>query len=105
MGSQGGWSRDWWFYKAFDLLPQVRAGNIKAYAVLADISWAAAPDIPREYRGPRRALLHLSYSCASPFGPAILVTQDPSADMCDSESCSANVDFEPIPLVRPRNQH
>src|SRR6266480_2434125 len=23
---------------------------------------------------PRRALLHLSYSCASPFGPAILVT-------------------------------
>src|SRR6266436_7089222 len=26
---------------------------------------------------PRRALLHLSYSCASPFGPAILVTHDP----------------------------
>ena len=25
----------------------------------------------------RRALLHLSYSCASPFGPAILVTHDP----------------------------
>src|SRR5258706_13475286 len=25
---------------------------------------------------PRRALLHLSYSCASPFGPAILVTHD-----------------------------
>src|SRR5882762_2406628 len=25
---------------------------------------------------PRRALLHLSYSCASPFGPALLVTQD-----------------------------
>jgi hypothetical protein len=25
----------------------------------------------------RRALLHLSYSCASPFGPAVLVTQDP----------------------------
>ena len=25
----------------------------------------------------RRALLHLSYSCAAPFGPAILVTQDP----------------------------
>src|SRR5262249_1238885 len=25
----------------------------------------------------RRALLHLSYSYASPFGPAILVTQDP----------------------------
>jgi hypothetical protein len=26
---------------------------------------------------PRRALLHLSYSCAWPFGPAMLVTQDP----------------------------
>src|SRR6202163_2955464 len=28
---------------------------------------------------PRRALLHLSYSCASPCGPALLVTQDPPA--------------------------
>src|SRR5881397_1570866 len=28
---------------------------------------------------PRRAFLHLSYSYASPFGPAILVTQDPKA--------------------------
>src|ERR1700758_4670137 len=27
---------------------------------------------------PRRTSLHLSYSCASPFGPAILVTQDPA---------------------------
>ena len=26
---------------------------------------------------PRRALLHLSYSCASPFGSAMPVTQDP----------------------------
>src|ERR1700730_14797426 len=26
----------------------------------------------------RRALLHLSYSCASPFGPATLVTHDPT---------------------------
>src|SRR5262245_56090007 len=26
----------------------------------------------------RRAFLHLLYSCASPFGPAVLVTQDPS---------------------------
>ena len=30
---------------------------------------------------PRRALLHLSYSCAPPFGPAILVTHDPLADI------------------------
>ena len=27
---------------------------------------------------PRRTYLHLSYGCASPFGPAILVTQDPN---------------------------
>src|SRR5437667_4363728 len=27
---------------------------------------------------PRRTSLHLSYSCATPFGPAILMTQDPS---------------------------
>jgi hypothetical protein len=26
---------------------------------------------------PRRTFLHLSYSCTTPFGPAILVTQDP----------------------------
>jgi tripartite-type tricarboxylate transporter receptor subunit TctC len=32
--------------QASDLLPQVRAGNIKAYALLADAPWAAAPDIP-----------------------------------------------------------
>jgi len=29
------------------------------------------------YPGARRALLHLSYSCASPCGPAMLVTHDP----------------------------
>jgi hypothetical protein len=29
-----------------------------------------------DYR-PRRAILHLSYSYASPCGPALLVTQDP----------------------------
>ena len=33
---------------------------------------------------PRRALLHLSYSCIPPCGPAILVTQDPLADICPS---------------------
>jgi tripartite-type tricarboxylate transporter receptor subunit TctC len=31
--------------QASDLLPQVRAGNLKAYAVLADVPWAAAPEI------------------------------------------------------------
>src|SRR6266478_2436331 len=32
---------------------------------------------------PRRAILHLSYSCASPFGPAILVTHDPKRSLTD----------------------
>src|ERR1700756_2528050 len=45
---------------------------------------------------PRRTFLHLSYSCASPFGPAILVTQDPTrtsaADLCcDAQTeCGTN---------------
>src|SRR5262245_10112797 len=30
---------------------------------------------------PRRALLHLSYSCPPPFGRAMLVTQDPDPDV------------------------
>src|SRR2546421_751372 len=30
---------------------------------------------------PRRTSLHLSYSCAAPCGPAILVTQDPNRTM------------------------
>src|SRR5450759_5190938 len=30
---------------------------------------------------PRRALLHLSYSCAPPFGPTMLVTHDPTATL------------------------
>ena len=33
---------------------------------------------------PRRALLHLWYSCASPCGPAILVTQDPNRTLAAS---------------------
>jgi tripartite-type tricarboxylate transporter receptor subunit TctC len=32
--------------QAADLLPQVRAGNLHAYAVLQETPWAAAPDIP-----------------------------------------------------------
>jgi hypothetical protein len=36
------------------------------------VAWDQRPD-----RRTRRAFLHLPYSCASPCGPAILVTQDP----------------------------
>ena len=36
------------------------------------VAWDQRPD-----RRTRRALLHLQYSCEPPFGPAILVTQDP----------------------------
>jgi tripartite-type tricarboxylate transporter receptor subunit TctC len=32
--------------QASDLLPQVRAGNLNAYAILDKIHWATAPDIP-----------------------------------------------------------
>src|SRR5437868_5571736 len=35
---------------------------------------------------PRRALLHLSYSCAPPFGPAMLVTHDPERSLSDRRS-------------------
>src|SRR5229473_7730290 len=34
---------------------------------------------------PRRVLLHLSYSCAPPCGPAVLVTQDPSRTLGRSD--------------------
>jgi hypothetical protein len=42
----------------------------------------STPDCP-----PRRAFLHLSCSCATPFGPAILVTQDPTRTLfCEGVS-------------------
>src|SRR6266567_9448606 len=37
---------------------------------------------------PRRALLHLSYSCIPPCGPAILVTQDPCRTSADNGQAS-----------------
>src|ERR1700720_639240 len=52
---------------------------------------------------PRRTFLHLSYSCATPFGPAILVTQDPSATLAvhcgngfDVSQPLSKYSFEPI---------
>src|SRR6202040_3772166 len=44
---------------------------------------------------PRRALLHLSYSCAWPFGPAILVTQDPNRTI-SSAACQHSDRFVPF---------
>src|SRR6516164_5661629 len=38
---------------------------------------------------PRRALLHLSYSYATPFGPAILVTQGPQQTLAGLFCCAA----------------
>jgi len=32
--------------QASDLLPHVRSGNIRAYAILADAPWVRAPEIP-----------------------------------------------------------
>ena len=40
------------------------------------VAWDQRPD-----RRTRRALRHLSYSYVPPFGPAMLVTQDPKADI------------------------
>jgi tripartite-type tricarboxylate transporter receptor subunit TctC len=37
---------DIWFGAAFGAFGQVRGGQLKAYAVLADSRWSAAPDIP-----------------------------------------------------------
>jgi hypothetical protein len=51
----------------------IRAINVReAEGIDRGIAAFSTPD-----RRTRRALLHLSYSCAPPFGPAILVTQDP----------------------------
>src|SRR6266699_5746581 len=36
---------------------------------------------------PRRTFLHLSYSYASPFGPAIVVTQDPNRTLLSKSDC------------------
>ena len=51
---------------------------------------------------PRRALLHLSYSCAPPFGPAILVTHDPSRTTGHSQrACSRASGLGRIRMVPP----
>src|ERR1700724_2726214 len=42
---------------------------------------------------PRRTSLHLSYSCATPFGPAILVTQDPSRSLAGQICCNTQHRF------------
>src|SRR6266480_3848602 len=44
---------------------------------------------------PRRTFLHLSYSYATPFGPAIHVTQDPERSSaakicCDAQGCCSS---------------
>ena len=44
---------------------------------------------------PRRTYLHLSYSYASPCGPALLVTQDPSATLAVHCGNGFDADFSP----------
>jgi hypothetical protein len=46
--------------------------------------WRSTPD-----RRPRRTFVHLSYSCATPFGPAILVTHDPKRKSVGAICCGA----------------
>src|SRR5271154_4478696 len=57
-----------------DFLPRLDcyAHHHELLAAAACSGLGSAPDCRT-----RRALLHLSYSCASPFGPATLVTHDP----------------------------
>src|ERR1700730_17946121 len=43
---------------------------------------------------PRRTFLHLSYSCAAPCGPAILVTQDPKAVIVASQQNATRNSFD-----------
>src|ERR1700757_3595370 len=55
---------------------------------------------------PRRTFLHLSYSCASPFGPAILVTQDPKRTWIPLKSRSAAVSGQVCyPFSRKHGSH
>src|SRR3984893_13898173 len=49
---------------------------------------------------PRRTFLHLSYSCATPFGPAILVTQDAKRTLCGGGQLRVR-----LPAARARFAH
>src|SRR5260370_15732268 len=51
---------------------------------------------------PRRTYLHLSYSYASPCGPALLVTQDPSATLAVHCGNGFVADFSPYQSTRLR---
>src|SRR5438132_9560370 len=48
---------------------------------------------------PRRTFLHLSYSYATPFGPAILVTQDPTRTLAVQNSALRS--HPPTPRTSP----
>src|SRR6476620_6658597 len=62
-------------------LPQRSPPLLLTKAACGDLR--SAPDCR-----PRRTFLHLSYSYATPFGPAILVTQDPTRTFCAVADCS-----------------
>src|SRR6202023_1778399 len=49
---------------------------------------------------PRRTYLHLSYSYASPCGPALLVTQDPSATLAAHCGNDFDAPVEPYQSTR-----
>src|SRR6202049_3764086 len=48
---------------------------------------------------PRRTFLHLSYSCASPFGPAILVTHGPNRTLAGRAGSRAEANFSASRVV------
>src|SRR5262249_57054383 len=67
-------------------LPQRSPPSLLATAACGGLR--SAPDCRT-----RRALPHLLYSCASPFGQALLVTQDPNRTWTGLKSCSAAVSW------------
>ena len=50
---------------------------------------------------PRRVLLHLSYSCAAPCGPAMLVTHDTTAAISGDRDTPAAAAYPPSPAPPP----
>jgi hypothetical protein len=62
---------------------------------LTTAAWDRRPD-----RRTRRAVLHLQYSCASPCGPATLVTQDPERRGADSDLVATGGATVPISVAQ-----
>jgi hypothetical protein len=72
---------------------EVHAASHKQWAISLTIAACGGLRLAPDCR-PRRTYLHLSYSCASPFGPAILVTHDPEPTLNASLGVSATASLQ-----------